>query len=1056
MFSRLTGQWLTGCPAVRDGHAPPPSAPTMSASVDNTISYPPFADLTDPSPAVTSGVSVIIPVHNAATTLEATLNSMVHQTYVVWEAIIIDDGSTDGTRALAEGWAHRDKRFHVLQQERSGVSAARNRGLREARYSFVLFLDGDDRIAPAHLERMVGKLSSDCTLDAVHCGRQNILASGVSGRSHEGSAEGDLFQYFAFHCHFAIHACVLRRDLALAVGGFDASLATCEDWDFFQRVARTGARFGRVPEVLAFYHIRADSASRDGRRCVTDARVVLDRGHRRDPRVRIAAKAYFEGGVATGRDLALYNIVMYWAFQEIGAGRDRLSLLDFEDLPPAPDLQAAAVAEIIQELVPMAANRSEEDWPSLWSRVSAPLATFLARLEAKARVPALAFATLRHLEKKILLADPGDAPLLVGSTYRVSVDLAGRLRDVSLPPQADRLICRLTLKGEPIGAVELPSVGVVAGRRIAEAALEGRGRLLFRRALTPERSVRLSLKVLRGLLRRRMLRLIYCAVTAKPEDRLDAARRVKHEAAIVVKANLSRVLAPPPGVAARQANQNWQKSVDAATAAGRAAAREQLGPPKSPDWWDRFFALPDPWAYESDYEAVKFEQTLALLPEEVITDALEIACAEGHFTVRLAPRVGRLTAVDISPRALARAQARCDGRANVAFRRLDLNADDIPGPLDLIVCSEVLYYVRDLAGVLGRILSQIRPSGFFLTVHSRVLIDEPGGIGFAWNQACGVETIAKTITAQPGIALRRELRTPLYRVLLYQRIAPGQPPGPPEIGESDRMGQMIPAAYELARWPGPPERLAAKRTCSVPILMYHRIAADGPVALARFRVAPDLFAAQIATLHRAGYRAVGFEDWINAMMRNEPLPGKPIILSFDDGYQDFLTAAMPVLRYYGFSATVFLVAERISGVADWDAGYGEAAPLLSWQEVRALQAAGTEFGCHSAVHRPMTGMYFAEVTEDTARARAILEEGLEAAVTTLAYPYGAENELVRRVVADLGFRAAASCEPGINRLGDDPLRLRRVEIFGGCAPEQLLTLIGHTSEKDLSDALPAQ
>jgi peptidoglycan/xylan/chitin deacetylase (PgdA/CDA1 family) len=362
-----------------------------------------------------------------------------------------------------------------------------------------------------------------------------------------------------------------------------------------------------------------------------------------------------------------------------------------------------------------------------------------------------------------------------------------------------------------------------------------------------------------------------------------------------------------------------------------------------------------------------------------------------------------------------------------------------------------------MAAVVGRILSQIRPGGFFLTAHSRVLIDDPEGIGFAWNQSCGVETVAKTIAAQPGIALCRELRTPLYRVLLYQRLAPGHPPGSPEIVESNCMGQMIPAAHEFARWPGRlPERLAAKRTCSVPILMYHRIATDGPVALARFRVAPDLFATQIATLHRAGYRTVSFQDWISAMVRNEALPGKPIILTFDDGYQDFLTAAMPVLRYYGFLATVFLVAERIGGVADWDAVYGEAAPLLSWQEVRTLQATGTEFGCHSAVHWPMTGMHLVELTEDAARARAILEEGLEAAVTTLAYPYGAENEFVRRFVADLGFQAAVSCEPGISRIGDDPLSLRRIEIFGGCAPEQLLTLIGHTSEKDLSDALPAQ
>src|SRR5258708_4567813 len=99
MFSRLTGQWLTGCLAVRDGHALPPSAPSMSASVDNTISYPPFASPADASPGGAMGVSVIIPVHNGSATLEATLNSVVRQTHAVWEAVIIDDGSTDGTRS---------------------------------------------------------------------------------------------------------------------------------------------------------------------------------------------------------------------------------------------------------------------------------------------------------------------------------------------------------------------------------------------------------------------------------------------------------------------------------------------------------------------------------------------------------------------------------------------------------------------------------------------------------------------------------------------------------------------------------------------------------------------------------------------------------------------------------------------------------------------------------------------------------------------------------------------------------------------------------------------
>jgi glycosyltransferase involved in cell wall biosynthesis/peptidoglycan/xylan/chitin deacetylase (PgdA/CDA1 family)/SAM-dependent methyltransferase len=1012
-----------------------------------------------------SGVSVIIPVHNAATTLEATLHSLIQQSHADWEAIIIDDGSTDGTRTIANDWAQRDSRFRVLHQDKSGVSTARNHGLQDARHPYILFLDGDDRIAPVHLERMLGKLSSDPGLDAVHCGWQDILPSGTAANPHFGSGEGDLFQYFACDCHFAIHACVLRRDLALAVGGFDISLSTCEDWDFFQRVARTGAQFGRLPEVLAYYHRRTDSASRDGLRLMTDSLTVLNRGHGLDPRLRIASEAHIRGEPPAGRNRALYNLIIYWATQEIGSGRDGLNLLDIEDLAPLPDLRPAAVSGIIQGQIPMAANCQEKDWPYLWTRVSAPLAAFLAKLEAKARAPRLAFIALRHLEESILSADLSDTPLHLGNTFRLSTDLAKPIRDICLPAQTDRVICRVFLRGELFRVLELPAADALAGRHIVEKTAEGRARQLFRRTMTLTRRLAFGLRMVRGLLRRETLGFVRGAITAKKRDRAAATMRLKQEVLVTAKAKLFEVFAPHPGTAAREAKRRWQNRVAFAIATGRARARKEahlnghmgVTTPETDNWWERLFALPDPCAYESEYEVVKREQILAFLPAKTIADALELGCAEGHFTLRLAPHVGRLTAVDISGRALARAQARCSDHRNIAFRRLDLDTDGIPGSFDLIVGTEILYYLRDLPRSVRHLVAKLRPGGFLLTAHSRVLIDDPEHAGFAWEQACGVETVASTIAAQPGIALLRELRTPLYRVLLYQRLARGQKPAQPEIKESDRMGKMTPAAYELARFPDDPAGRISRQvspiskprpngsvprlTDEVPILMYHRIAIDGPPALAPYRVAPDLFAAQMDALYRAGYNTIHLQEWLNALMRNEQLPGKPIILTFDDGYRDFLTAAMPVLRYYGFSATGFLVAERIGGVANWDSAYGEAAPLLSWQEVHALQDAGIEFGCHSAMHWPMTGMSLGELTEDTARSRAILEEGLGATVNSLAYPHGAENEFVRRTVADLGFRAAVTCNPGISRLGDDPLRLRRIDVPGGCTPGRLLGLV---------------
>jgi SAM-dependent methyltransferase len=103
-------------------------------------------------------------------------------------------------------------------------------------------------------------------------------------------------------------------------------------------------------------------------------------------------------------------------------------------------------------------------------------------------------------------------------------------------------------------------------------------------------------------------------------------------------------------------------------------------------YWESFFrAGEDPWQYDNPYEKIKYEQTLALLPAGAIGNALELACAEGHFTIRLASRVDRLIAADISPTAVDRARARCAGAPNVEFQVLDFLSEELPRDLSLLV-----------------------------------------------------------------------------------------------------------------------------------------------------------------------------------------------------------------------------------------------------------------------------------------------------------------------------------------------------------------------------------
>ena len=266
---------------------------------------------------------------------------------------------------------------------------------------------------------------------------------------------------------------------------------------------------------------------------------------------------------------------------------------------------------------------------------------------------------------------------------------------------------------------------------------------------------------------------------------------------------------------------------------------------------------------------------------------------------------------------------------------------------------------------------------------------------------------------------------------MNQRIVFEQTAGSPKDADS---GQFLNA--DMPTRPAPTRSAAA-----IPILMYHRVATDGPPGLERFRVDPTLFDEQLSALRHYGYSTIGLTEGVEVLSGRKDPAGKPIIITFDDGYRDFLTA-LPSLQKYLFGATVFLVAARIGGFADWDTCYGEAAPLMSWPEILDIAVEGIELGCHSLTHRPMTEMSSANLQRDIWQAREILEFGLERTIKHLAYPYGAENEIVRSIIAALGFSSAVSCRPALARVGDEILCLPRIDVPGNCRPEELIVQLG--------------
>jgi peptidoglycan/xylan/chitin deacetylase (PgdA/CDA1 family) len=156
-----------------------------------------------------------------------------------------------------------------------------------------------------------------------------------------------------------------------------------------------------------------------------------------------------------------------------------------------------------------------------------------------------------------------------------------------------------------------------------------------------------------------------------------------------------------------------------------------------------------------------------------------------------------------------------------------------------------------------------------------------------------------------------------------------------------------------------------------------------------------------------------------------------VALTFDDAYRDFFEHAWPLLKRYGFTATLYVATDHVGSRATWDSQLGEPALILSWDELRQLAAEGVTFGAHSASHPYLTRLAPAELVAEGRCSKAALERELGQTIVTMAYPYGENNLLVRRVMAACGYLGAVTTLPNLSRLGDNPLALPRQLVDGG-------------------------
>ncbi|HEX3607559.1 MAG TPA: polysaccharide deacetylase family protein [Candidatus Dormibacteraeota bacterium] len=241
----------------------------------------------------------------------------------------------------------------------------------------------------------------------------------------------------------------------------------------------------------------------------------------------------------------------------------------------------------------------------------------------------------------------------------------------------------------------------------------------------------------------------------------------------------------------------------------------------------------------------------------------------------------------------------------------------------------------------------------------------------------------------------------------------------PRPGPSGGPHEGVPGHAQGGAAPPPP---ASGPSISVPILLYHYIRGN-PRASDRegFRlsVTPDNFARQMALLHADGVHTVSLADVMNALTGGPPLPPRSVVLTFDDGHDDFAFRAVPVLSQYGFTATNFVVP-----------GFLGRSSYMSVDQLHDAVAAGMTIGAHTMHHVDLAAEPAAVATHEITQSRAVLQQLTGQPVDDFAYPYGIFNSAVVRMVARAGFRDASTTEPGIHQYASQPLLLRRNAISG--------------------------
>jgi peptidoglycan/xylan/chitin deacetylase (PgdA/CDA1 family) len=226
----------------------------------------------------------------------------------------------------------------------------------------------------------------------------------------------------------------------------------------------------------------------------------------------------------------------------------------------------------------------------------------------------------------------------------------------------------------------------------------------------------------------------------------------------------------------------------------------------------------------------------------------------------------------------------------------------------------------------------------------------------------------------------------------------------------------------------------------IPILLYHSVREHPAPLLRDWSVSPATFEEHVTALAATGHTALTVSELTDALDSRTPLPARPVVITFDDGFDDVHGAALPALRAGGLTATVYVSTAYVGGSSTWLGPDGRQ-PMMDWTQVRDLVDAGIEIGAHAHHHVALDELSDDRAYHEVVTSRDVLADRLGTPIRSFAYPHGYHDRRTRRIVQASGFTSASAVKHAVSHSDDDRFGLARIIVPRTARADDLLALM---------------